>query len=194
MVTTSVPVLIPQLQILSDQITDLDNKAKSLQSSLNNENALWSPVKNRWSILECVEHLCIVGERALPRMRRSIEKLHHQDARSSGPFTYNVVERFFIRCLSPNTPISMPVPPPYNPKEAAADPDRIWVRFFTLQKDLQECLQNANGFNLKKVSFSSPVSPITRFTLGAWMEGMVAHERYHWGQVESLQQLPDFPH
>ena len=193
MVTISVPTLIPQLQILTSQINDLEKKASGLQSRLNREQALWSPNKSRWSILECVEHLCIVGERSLPGMRSSIEKLKRRDIRSSGPFTYNFMERNFIRFLSPNTPISMPVPPPYKPKDAAANPDKIWERFFILQKDLQECIQNANGYNLKQAAFSSPISPMIRFTVGAWMEGGVAHERYHWGQVESLSDHPDFP-
>ncbi len=192
MVTTSVPTLIPQLQILSDQISELVTKSTELKATINHEQALWSPDKSRWCILECIEHLNIVGELSLPRIRRSIDKLHAKYMHSSGPFNYNFIERYFIKFLSPNTPMSMPVPPPYNPKIASADPDKIWVRFFTLQKDLEKCIQDANGFNLKKVSFSSPISPITRFTLGAWIEGLVAHERYHWGQVEALQLLPDY--
>ncbi len=187
MVTASVPALIPQLQILSDQISELVTKSTELKAAINHEQAQWSPDKNRWSILECVEHLNIVGELALPSIRNCIDKLHTKDIRSSGPFTYNFVERYFIKFVSPNTPMSMPVPPPYNPKIASADPDKIWERFFDLQKNLQKCIQDANGFNLKKVSFSSPISPITRFSLGAWMEGLVAHERYHWGQIEALQ-------
>ncbi len=193
MVTLPASTLIPQLELLSQQINEIEKKANDLQSRLNQDQALWSPDKNHWSILECMEHLCIVGELILPRMRQSISKIKQRSLESAGPFKYNIVERFFIRCLSPNTPVSMPVPPPYNPREAAANPDKIWERFFALQINLHECIEDANGYNLKRSSFSSPVSPLTRFTLGAWMEGTVAHERYHWGQIEALLQHPDFP-
>jgi hypothetical protein len=80
----------------------------------------------------------------------------------------------------------------YVPAESESLKDAV-SPFLSLQELFKECIQRANGYDLAAVRVVSPASSAMKLRLGAWLEALVAHERYHWLQVRELLAHPQFP-
>jgi hypothetical protein len=129
----------------------------------------------------------------LPRLEEALRSVRAEGYYSDTEPRYGPVERLIIRLLSPNPPFHLAVPPMYVPK-LPADPAReIGEPFIELLVRIQGAIEAANGLDLKRVKVASPASPQLRLTLGAWLEGTVAHNEYHWMQVRALLEHPNFP-
>jgi hypothetical protein len=186
------PALIPQLQSLHDQLVQIKREVEEITTGLSDSQLDWSPDRNTWSISQILEHLDKVGELIVDPLRKGIEELKTRGLRGEGPFRYSFIERLFIRMLSPNPPFRSPVPPQYVPAAAGAVKDPL-PRFLKLQDEFRALLQEASGLNLTALKVVSPASRVVRLSVGAWLEAMVAHERYHLLQIHALRKRPDFP-
>jgi len=183
--------LLPQLAAMQEHLERIRTRAEALRS-LSPAQWLWSPAADVWSLALILDHLNTAEREVVPRIEQSIAALRREDRRSEGPFRYNSWERFFIRMLSPNPPFKLPVPPQFTP-QAPEDPlSQVLDPFLALQERYLKILEQANGYDLKASRVTSPVSPLLKMTVGGYLEAMVAHERYHWTQVEAILANPQF--
>ena len=140
-----------------------------------------------------VEHLNSVARIGLSSIEKGLEQLRSEGALSDMPPRYGFGERFFIRLLSPSPPFRVPVPGIYVP-EAPADPvGETGPEFLRALDRTAAAVVAANGLNLTKLKLPSPANARIRLTVGAWLEGLVAHNDYHWLQVRALRDNTGFP-
>jgi hypothetical protein len=185
--------LNPTLQALAERVTDICQEAERLTQGLSPAQRLWSPDPEHWSIAQCLDHLNKVGYPLLSRFEAAIQQLEAQGLRSDGPFHYSRLERWFIRLLSPDPPMKVPVPKIFIP---AATPEALTdtvPRFLELQAALLQCIHQANGLALTQVRISSVANPLLRLSLGAYLEATIGHEQYHLLQAQAIRNHPDFP-
>jgi hypothetical protein len=187
--------VIPEMQPREATLTRLRGEAQTRLGGLTAAQLNWSPGRGLWSTAQILDHLNRVGYVNLPQVTEVIESLKRQGkiATGSAPFRYSFPERLFIRLLSPNPPFKSPVPPQFAPPVTFDAPGEEIQRFVGLQDSLRECLLQASGLDLKAVRLPSPVSRHLKFSLGAWLHALIAHEEYHWLQVEALLAHPQFP-
>lgn len=189
---TAATQLIPQLEEMRQHLAAIKTNAEALRS-LTTAQWLWSPAPDVWSIALILDHLNTAEKEAVPRIEQSIETLRRENRRSEGPFRYSWMEHNFIRVLSPNPPFKVPVPHQFLPQAPSEPVAQALDPFLELQDRFLLIVERANGYDLKAAKVTSPISALIKMTAGAYLEAMVAHERYHWTQVDALLAHPQFP-
>jgi hypothetical protein len=181
------------LRRLAEHTASLKHEAEEVIGAATAEQWVWSPDANTWSMALILEHLNSVARQGLPRIEATIAQLRTEDALSDAVPKYGWFEAFFIRLLSPNPPFRVPVPSIYAP-EPMADPAReTGPAFLEALDSTAACIYSANGLDLKHLKMASPANPKLRLTVGAWLEGLVGHNDYHWLQVRALRSHTRFP-
>lgn len=187
------PGFNPTLQRVHEAFAEIQREAEAMAGTLTPTQWNWSPAPDKWSLAQILDHLNKTGYLVLPRFETALESLRAQNLRSDGAFRYGLIDRWFLRILSPNPPLKVPVPAIFVPNADPAALTDAPPTFLALQDKLQQFVAAANGFDLGRVKVPSPVSPLVRLSLGAYLEGTAGHEQYHWLQAQALRAHPNFP-
>jgi hypothetical protein len=182
--------LIPQLQYLHDRINVAKQDVVQIVTMLTDEQARRRPELTSWSVMECIEHLCLVGRKLLPRIDAGIARAHEKRWYSRGPFRYSWWGNWFVRASGSGD---------YPPKRKVKTfklyrPVHEWpmeelVRSFThLQDEFQRRIREANGVNLARGKIVSPAARLVRLSLGQWLELIVGHQERHLLQARDARQ------
>jgi hypothetical protein len=193
MIYTPVSGLRSDLRRMANRTKDLRAEAATIIEVTSNEQWLWSPDKNRWNMAQIVAHLNSVARLGLPRIEEAVARLRAENLLSDNPPKYGWFERFFIRLLSPNPPFQVPVPSVYVPIASDDPTGQTGPEFLELLTRTLTCIESANGLDLIRQKVPSPANEKLRLTVGAWLEGMVGHNEYHWIQVRALRDQAGFP-
>ncbi len=191
--SSEIAVLRPDLQRMIDQTSALKQEAKVVLEATSPHQWGWWPNPSVWSMDLILDHLNSVGRQGLPAIEGVLAQIRADGRLSDEIPRYSLFERFFIRLLSPNPPFRVPVPPIYAPNTARYPASETGPAFIETLDRLSACIESANGLDLKSHKMPSPASPGLRLTVGAWLEGLVAHNDYHWLQVRALRSHADFP-
>ena len=146
-------VLIPELQNIHNRIVTAKQDVVQIVTMLTEEQAQTRPEPTSWSVVDCLDHLCVVGRKLLPRIDAGIKKAAVKNWFSSGPFRYSRLGNWFVRASGPDD---------YPPRKKLKTPKlykptRDWpldevVRSFThLQDDILLRVTAANGLHLARV-------------------------------------------
>lgn len=179
---------------INEQLNACTARAEELARSLSDEQLNWRPGEGRWSVAECLDHLLVTNAMYLGCMERAIRR-----ARERGkPVVESVHVRntlfggFILRVLkSGRSSRKVPAPKLFVPASEIAP--GIVDRFLKAQVRITEALHDAEGLNLDRVKFGTPVSALARASLGDAFEILVLHEARHLDQVEEVIQSPGFP-
>lgn len=181
--------LIPQLQNIHNRIATAKQDAIQIVTMLSDEEAKKRPPSGGWSVADCLDHLCVVGRKLLPRIDKGIAKAREKNWRSQGPFRYSRLGNWFVHMSSADT---------YPPRQKHTTPKlyrptRDWpleeiVRSFThLQDDIVERVRRANGYDLARVKIASPAAWWLRLSLGQWFELLAGHQERHLLQARDVR-------
>jgi hypothetical protein len=187
--TQSLP---PYLQGMADSIDRIKLEVETLTAGLSDEQLRWSPDNRRWSIGQILDHLNKVASPLIPKLDEAIDRVRKNGLTGSPPFKYNLLERFFIRILSPNPPFKVPVPPMFIPA-VPQDISGAVTKFLEYQDSLKAAIVHSEGVDLKKPRIASPANAKLSLCLGAWLESTVGHEQYHLLQAQAVRNNPNFP-
>jgi hypothetical protein len=178
-------------------ITTIEVEVRGFSESLTPSQWLWRPESGEWSMAQCLDHLNKAGFAVLPGIDAAIAKLKVEGRRApkKAPhqIAYGAFDRKFVEIMSPNPPFKSPVPKKLLPSDTPALERETLPQFFKLQERLQKCLDDSEGYDTLGISVPSPVAPLIKFSLAAWLEGMIGHERYHWLQAKAVRARKDFP-
>ncbi|HEX5323027.1 MAG TPA: DinB family protein [Capsulimonadaceae bacterium] len=191
---------------LSLAITTVEMEVRSFAENLTPAQWLWRPETGEWSMAQCLDHLVKVGFAALPGMEAAITKIKIEGRRAPGQLrpsspgykpphliVYNPFDHKFVEMMSPNPPMKVPVPKRFLPSQMPAIERETLPQFFKLQERLQTCLDNSEGLDTLGVKVGSPVMPALKFSLAAFLEGTIQHQRYHWLQAKAVRARKEFP-
>jgi hypothetical protein len=198
MTTAETPALTnPELTALRAEIEAVRRAAADLLNNLDNSALNWTPPgKGEWSVGQQIDHLNKVGGMCLPPVRDALAGLRTQGKTAAGPTRYGGMERFFVGMMNPSGLLRLlpvPVPPLYEPTTTPLDRETLAAAFDRLQADLLSSLAEADGLDLLAVKTPSPANAKIRLSVGAWLNALVPHERYHLNKALAVRARPDFP-
>jgi hypothetical protein len=185
--------LIPELRERYEQVGEVRDAVVEATAGLTSAQLTWSPKPDVWSIAQVLDHMNAVARLALPVYEKGIAELRGRNDLSDGPFHYSVPERLFLKVVSPNARLRVPVPAVYLPATDPAALAEAVPEFLRHQDRLQALLASASGLNLTGIKVGSPADPRMKFSLGVWIHGAVTHEQYHLKQVLAVRADPAFP-
>jgi DinB superfamily len=70
--------------------------------------------------------------------------------------------------------------------------DQVRTEFVRWQDELSQRIHDADGLDLQRAKEAWPFWPLT-WSLGAFIQMMIAHERRHVYQAREVRQAPGFP-
>jgi hypothetical protein len=165
--------------------------ARDLFQRSTAEQLTWSPDSRTWSIVAIFDHLEVTGSLYYPRLQAAIDRAREKGRTTAAPFRPGWVGRLFIKLMQPDSKRRFKVPKHFKP---AGKPDLTALeRYLEQQRDLQNLIRQAEGVNLNRTRFGSPVTPLMRFSIGEGLTLMVVHQQRHLRQAERLSGRPDFP-
>ena len=113
--------LAREIDELRKQFEQISTDADTLVTPLGQEQFVWRPGPNRWSIAECLEHMNATARFYLPAIDEGIADAIRNGAYAEGPFKYNLIGRIFSHLMEPPARFRMraaidKMPGPQRPK------------------------------------------------------------------------------
>ena len=175
-----------------ESISHLSTAAAELAAGLNMTQLTWQPGGGeRWSILECLDHLAISSEIYLDAMQPAVG-----DARPGSAAAVFQTAGFpstkFVRDLEPPPRTKIRAPAKIRPRPTL-NPEGILPQFLKSMDRVSALVASSSGKDLNAVRFRNPLFPVIRFTVASGFLMLAAHGRRHLWQAEQVLQEPDFP-
>ena len=184
--------LAPEIDEFRQQFERLAAEADALVTPLTEEQFTWQPAPGSWSIAECIEHLNITARTYLPRLDEGIADATRHGLYGEGPFTHDLIGRFFVRTMEPPARFRVKAPTMFLPAPRRARSE-IMAAFRAYQVQFVDRLRQASGLDLRRAKVQSPTISWIRMSLNSGFALMAAHERRHLWQARRVTQAAGFP-
>jgi hypothetical protein len=184
--------MTPEIEGYLDQLLSVQQDVPGIVANLTDEQFNWQPSRDRWSIAQCFDHLNLTAGRFLPAIDAAIDHARQRGLLSPGPFTYPLLERWFVRSTEPPPKLRNKAFKAFVPVSGKAKSD-VMGRFMEYQEEIGARLKRADGIDLRRAKHKSPVLPLITWRLGTMLALMLAHERRHIWQARQVRTHPNFP-
>ncbi len=190
MVTSGRPTLAPEIDQFRSQFEQLSAEADALTNPLSDEQFLWRPSPDSWSIAECLDHLNATARVYLPVLDEGISDAIRRGEYGEGPFKYNWLGRLSVRFSKSRIRLTAA-----DDMVPAANRTRheILTAFRAYQVQYIDRLRQANGVDLARARVRMPIHGWLRIPLGSGFELMLVHSRRHLAQARRVMESDDFP-
>lgn len=180
----------PRLQALVVHAAVNDAEARRVAGDLSPEQLRWRPPDGGWGVGDCLEHLVASADTYRSRAAPAITR-----ARAGGGHAYfgGWSQTIGGRLLLFGVSSSMRLPAPRKlrpPPEPAAD---TLERFLHGQREVVELMRAADGLDLGRIRFASPVNALVRLNLGEAFEVLQVHAGRHLAQARRVRERDGFP-
>ena len=178
--------LSPEIGDYVRQFEDVNSAARHLVEGLSDEQLLWEPAPDRWSIAKCFSHLNVTADQYYPAIDHSMRLARERGLLGEGPFRHGFLMNRFIRMMEPPPGRSLRAPRMFRPRTRALA-DEI-PTFLAHQSAIIERVRQANGLDLSRVKVVSPLTSLMRMSLGQCFGLLAAHERRHLWQAARVRE------
>ena len=190
MVTHGRPTLAPEIDQFRSQFERLSTDADALTAPLSDEQFIWRPGPDSWSIAECLDHLNATARVYLPALDEGIADAIRRGVYGEGPFKYNWLGRLSVRFSDMR--IRFEAPDDVQPGVGRSRRE-ILAAFRAYQVQYVDRLRQANGIDLARARVRVPVTAWLRIPLGSGFALVVAHSRRHLAQAQRVTEAEHFP-
>jgi hypothetical protein len=161
-----------------------DQRAIALARGLSTEQLNWKPRPGKWSVGQCLEHLCIGNEVYVPPIARALD---HRQPSPVHEITPGWFGAWFIRTYIAPSPQTKKAPAPKKiaPVLSLVEPS-VLDRFLATNREVRALIERAAPYDVNRIRFVNPFIPIIRFTVGTGFEIISKHEDRHLLQAEKV--------
>lgn len=180
------------LKIVLDHFDKSESEARTILSGLSDGQANWQPTETAWSVSQCVDHLgrtnssyaaCLLTALKDPSARNKVRR---------EPISPGWFSRFFISSLEPPPRRKLRSPRKIVPASRTGR-DAVLNAFLHSHDDLRGVIRDATNLDLNRIRFRNPFVWFLRFSVGAGLMIVTAHDRRHLWQARSVRETPGFP-
>ena len=178
----------PQLGAIRQELEEATGQLRRLVDACDADTWARKPSARSWSPAECVIHLNLTSEMALPLLRNAIQKARTLNRTSAGPYPVDFVGRLVLRFTEPPYRLWAPSPAAFVPAgvEPAAS---VAAKFEELQRQLIDAVEAANGLALAEIKIAWPVYVRVKYNMFASLKILPAHQRRHLWQAEQAARI-----
>lgn len=197
--TTSLIKKRPSNELLDELIALSKHISATVENefgSLSEEQLLWNPDKNSWSIGQCLAHLNAFHRFYVPvfvervKNSRFREPTDYFQSSPLGNSTYLKVKLGKVN----NVKRKLKSPKDYNPLvNKNLKIENVRADFIKYQNMLIDVLEKAKEINIRKTKTSFSVRPIVKLRLGDAFSYIVYHCERHLYQAKKVKDHPRFP-
>ncbi|WP_421895817.1 DinB family protein [Marinoscillum sp.] len=150
----------------------------------------WKPAPERWSVLECIEHLNLYGDFYLPEIARRIR----ESQKPAEPyFKPGLLGDYFAKSMLPREKLNkMKTFADKNPNASDLTIDSM-DRFISQQKELLVLLNKSRSVSLSKTKTAISISKLITLRLGDTFRVVIYHNQRHLVQANKVLNLQAKP-
>ena len=162
----------------------LDTVAREF-AHLSDEQLRWKPAPDKWSIIECLQHLNLAERFYIRNIQHKVDKLGLiQTNPTDQPLKSDWVGKLMLYVVDPQVRIKLPAPGMIRPRTAAElDPTDVMGQFVELQTLLHSLLDKAVYIDWNGEKIMSLYGNWIKFGLGDAFRMLVAHSERHMKQA-----------
>ena len=155
-------------------------------NQLSPEALNWKSKPERWSILECIEHLNRYGDFYLPEIDRRL--LNARSVAAGAVFSSGILGNYFAKSMLPREQLNkMNTFQSMNP--SGSDLDRsVLVKFLKQQQRMIELLRRARQVDLTRTKTSISISNWIKLRLGDTFRVVIYHNQRHIVQAQKARE------
>ena len=173
--------LVAELEKIRAELDAANADAQKLVAGLSEEQLGKRPQPGRWSLAEIFVHLNLTAQMYFPEIDRAIEQGRAKGLTGDGPFKLDFVGRMFVKYLDP--PYRMKTKAPGMIKPLLQGPaSEALPQFLRSQELVVRRLEAANGLDLGRVKFVSPLASVLKMNLLSPFAVLTSHQRRHLWQ------------
>jgi hypothetical protein len=161
------------------------NRVQNFKSLSKNElNA--KETNEKWSVLECIEHLNLYGFFYNPELRRVIKE---DQSKPRNYFKSGVIGNYFVKTMLPKRKLNkMKTFKDKNPSGSNLD-ILVIDTFINQQKEFLEFIEKSKAIDLTKTKTAISISKLIKMRLGDTFRFIVAHNERHIIQAENALKI-----
>ena len=181
--------------LLNELKTEVNQFAKDFELLLeNNDPSLLQtrPEKNKWSALECIEHLNMTGRYYLPKIQEELEKGVTKRIKSAQLFKSGFMGNYMYNSMKPvsgeiknKTGTFKSVNPQVKYEQSTLDAERVCDNFRKQLLTITTQIEKAKDTDINKLKVPSLIGPILMFKLGDVFRFLLAHIERHLIQAKN---------
>jgi hypothetical protein len=184
--------LPPDLKVILEDLEKSDQEARRMIGGVTEAQANWQPRDDAWRIAQCLDHLGRTNAIYAASLSAALE-----DPRAAGKLRGRAIQpgwfsRFFIRALEPPPKRKLRAPKKIVPVSRANKGD-VLQAFLRSQEDMRAVIRKSADLDLNRIRFRSPFIGFLRFSVGAGLLVVAAHDRRHLWQAEQVRTSAEFP-
>lgn len=162
----------------------LDTVAREF-AHLSDEQLRWKPAPDRWSIVECLQHLNLAERFYIRNIQHKVDKLGLiQTNPTDQPLESDWVGKAMLYAVDPQVKIKLPAPGMIRPRPAAdLVPTDVINQFVELQTLLNSLLNKAVYIDWNQEKVMSLFGNWIKIRLGDAFRMLVAHSERHMKQA-----------
>ena len=173
---------IDDLISLTQSIIDQAETYKSISQKQVN----WKPNPDKWSILECLEHLNLYGDFYLVEIE---QRIHNSDSHTASFFKGGLLGNYFANSMLPKDGKIKKMKTFKDKEPANSDlPLTTIDRFLKQQRRMIELLELARTIDLNKVKTNITI-PVIKLKLGDTFRFVIYHNQRHIIQANNVLRL-----
>ena len=173
--------LVAELEKIRAELDAVNAEAQRLVAGLSEEQIAQRPQPGRWSLAEIFVHLNLTAQIYFPEIDRAIEEGRARGLTGEGPFKLDLVGKLFVNYLEPPYRMKTKAPAMIRPLLQGPAGEAL-PQFLRSQELVVKRLEAANGLDLGKVKFVSPLASVLKMNLLAPFAVLTSHQRRHLWQ------------
>ena len=185
-------VLPADLQAILDDLDKSDREARRIVGGLSDVQANWHPRETAWSVGQCLDHLARGNTVYAAALLAAVKDPRAERKPRRAPIQPAWLSRLFIRTLEPPPKRKLRAPKKIVPASWTTAEAALRA-FLDSQEQMRSVIWEGAGLDLNRIRFRNPFIGFLRFTVGAGLLIVVAHDRRHLWQAEQVRQSATFP-
>jgi hypothetical protein len=184
--------LVPDAATLLPMIRQIEADARALAGGLTSSQLNWRPPDGGWGVAQVLTHVVLSNRIYYPVFRRLLEENPPVPGASAATWRPSMFGRLLISSLVPTNTRKIPTSGKLKPgPEPVAD---ALGAFLESYREVADYVRQAEGRDLIRMKFVSPVSPLVRgLNFGDGLVILVVHGQRHLKQIERVKASPGFP-
>jgi hypothetical protein len=180
------------LNDLKSCVDRIESDFDSLLESNDLTHLQYATAENKWSAIECIEHLNMTGRYYLPKMEEALEKGIAKGISSKSVFKSGFMGNYMYNSMKPKSGeiqnkvgTFKSINPQVKYKKATMDANKVCENFRMQLNTFRELLDKAAQTDINKLKVPSLLGPILMLKLGDVFRFLLAHIDRHLIQAKN---------
>ncbi|MEL6559712.1 MAG: DinB family protein [Bacteroidota bacterium] len=181
---------IQQKELIRELTNMTHDVIKRLEAfkNLSDDSLNWRENDEKWSILECFEHLKLYGDFYIPECNKRIQP-HLISSTTPLYFKSGILGNYFAKMMLPSDQMKkISSPKDKNPIFSRLNKE-VLEDFEKQQYELLELLKTSEGLNLTKIKTGISISNFIKLRIGDTYRVVIYHNLRHLIQAENVLSL-----